>query len=142
MRRGIGAIGAEAGGAASATTRAVEAATTTSSVVQRLSDSTERIGHVIELINSIAHQTDLLALNATIGLPGRASGQGLRVVAGEVKELANQTGGATGEIRAQIDAIQADTCGSCRPSPRSRPWWPPSTTPRRRSPPSSTARST
>ena len=80
------------------------------SAMQSLARSASDIGNVIETINSIAKQTNLLALNATIeAARAGEAGKGFAVVASEVKELANQTGRATEEIRGRIQAMQADT---------------------------------
>lgn len=80
------------------------------SVIQNLGDAANKIGGIVELINSIAEQTNLLALNATIeAASAGAAGKGFSVVAAEIKQLAQQTAQATGEISMQIDGIQKDS---------------------------------
>src|SRR6185503_11951280 len=75
-----------------------------------LSSAAETIGDVVKLINAIAGQTNLLALNATIeAARAGEAGRGFAVVAAEVKNLADQTGKATGEISSQVAAIQASS---------------------------------
>ena len=75
-----------------------------------LSRTAQRIGEVVQLIETIARQTNLLALNATIEAARAGdAGKGFAVVASEVKSLANQTATATEEIRAQIGEIQGAT---------------------------------
>ncbi len=91
-------------------TTAVDKARVTNETVARLGLSSREIGHVVQLITSIAEQTDLLALNATIeAARAGAAGKGFAVVASEVKELAQETSKATREISGRIDAIQRDT---------------------------------
>lgn len=89
---------------------AVAEADRTGAVMRELAQAAARIGAVVELINTIASQTNLLALNATIEAARAGdAGKGFAVVASEVKELANQTGKATEEIAAQVNAIQSTT---------------------------------
>lgn len=90
--------------------RAVESAKRTDRMVAELAQGADKIGDVVGLITNIAGQTNLLALNATIEAARAGdAGKGFAVVASEVKNLANQTGHATGEIGAQIAQIQSST---------------------------------
>jgi len=90
--------------------QAVGEAEATDQCVAGLSDAATKIGDVVRLIGDIAGRTNLLALNATIeAARAGEAGRGFAVVANEVKTLANQTARATGEIGAQITAMQAAT---------------------------------
>ena len=89
---------------------ASEATRLTTDTISGLSHSAQKIGDVISLIQAIAEQTNLLALNATIeAARAGEQGRGFAVVASEVKELANQTSKATEEIGSQIQDIQGAT---------------------------------
>ncbi len=89
---------------------AVKRARKTNEIVSGLSESAGQIGEVIDLINDIAEQTNLLALNATIeAARAGEAGKGFAVVASEVKNLANQTSKATDQIRNQINTVQSAT---------------------------------
>ncbi|MFG1444628.1 globin-coupled sensor protein [Xanthobacter agilis] len=95
---------------ADVTSRAVLDVEQASTKVKTLAEATDRIGSIIGLIREIAGRTNLLALNATIeAAHAGVAGKGFAVVADEVKQLAEQTGKATAEIRSQIETIQADT---------------------------------
>ncbi len=90
--------------------QAVIEADRTNATVEGLNKSAQRIGEVVQLIETIAGQTNLLALNATIEAARAGdAGKGFAVVASEVKSLANQTAKATEEIKSQIGDIQGAT---------------------------------
>ncbi|OQW55537.1 MAG: chemotaxis protein [Proteobacteria bacterium SG_bin9] len=92
---------------------AVKKAENTDANIAQLSQSAIRIGDVIKLINAIAEQTNLLALNATIeAARAGEAGRGFAVVASEVKALASQTAKATEEIGTQIVGMQNATDAS------------------------------
>ncbi|PWC36132.1 methyl-accepting chemotaxis protein [Azospirillum sp. TSO35-2] len=92
---------------------AVTQAKRTDTTMRTLVDAAEQIGHVMEMINSIAGQTNLLALNATIeAARAGEAGKGFAVVAGEVKALASQTARATDEIQTKVKEIQQATNGA------------------------------
>jgi len=110
FRRSIGEAGKAAGGAAALAQEAIERGTVAREAVGALTDSATKIGSVVELIGEIAAQTNLLALNATIeAARAGEAGKGFSVVAQEVKQLSTQTAKATGEITAQVNAMQAAT---------------------------------
>ena len=89
---------------------AVDQASRTNAIVDGLASSAQRIGEIVDLINDIAGQTNLLALNATIeAARAGEAGKGFAVVASEVKQLANQTAHATGEIIQQVSGVQNAT---------------------------------
>jgi methyl-accepting chemotaxis protein len=106
----VGDIGREVARSSTIAARAVQDAGRTDAVVRTLADGTRSIGHVVELIASIAGQTNLLALNATIeAARAGEAGRGFAVVAGEVKSLAVQTARATEDIGQRIRQIQGST---------------------------------
>jgi twitching motility protein PilJ len=82
----------------------------TSKRIKRLGESSQEIGNIVELINDIADQTNILALNASIqaSMAGEA-GRGFAVVADEVQRLAERSTNATKQIEVLVTTIQADT---------------------------------
>ncbi len=82
----------------------------TNNQIGNLSQVSQKITEIIEVIHKIAEQTNLLALNATIeAARAGEAGKGFAVVASEVKSLALQTAKATEEIGKQISEVQAST---------------------------------
>lgn len=75
--------------------------------VAALGRASEQIGLVVQTIDTVAAQTHLLALNASIeAARAGAAGRGFAVVANEVKELANETARATTEVTEKVVDIQ------------------------------------
>ena len=110
MGSAIREISQSANDAAGVASQAVTAAATTNATVAKLGDSSAEIGNVVRVITSIAEQTNLLALNATIeAARAGEAGKGFAVVASEVKDLAQETAKATEDISRRVEAIQSDT---------------------------------
>lgn len=78
--------------------------------IKRLGESSQEIGNIVELIEEIAEQTNILALNASIeaSRAGEAS-RGFAVVADEVQKLAERSSNATRKIEVLVSTIQSDT---------------------------------
>src|SRR5436190_2115279 len=110
MTTSIHEIGRQVQESAGIAGEAVSQAQKTNGRIGELAKAAMHIGDVIELINTIAEQTNLLALNATIeAARAGEAGRGFAVVASEVKALAAQTAKATGEISQYIVGIQDST---------------------------------
>ncbi|WP_371106479.1 methyl-accepting chemotaxis protein [Pseudomonas sp. CFII64] len=96
------------------TVKAIQAMTqdvqTTSNLVEGLAEQGRDIGKVLDVIRSIAEQTNLLALNAAIeAARAGEAGRGFAVVADEVRALAHRTAQSTQEIEQMVAGIQSGT---------------------------------
>jgi methyl-accepting chemotaxis protein len=106
----VGEIGSRVQESSKISQEAVTQIREAGTIVRTLSEASAEIGKVVALIQAIAEQTNLLALNATIeAARAGEAGRGFAVVASEVKSLATHTAKATEEISGRINAVVGAT---------------------------------
>ncbi|MEM6612509.1 MAG: methyl-accepting chemotaxis protein, partial [Cyanobacteria bacterium P01_C01_bin.72] len=82
----------------------------TSKKVKQLAESSQEIAQIVEIISGISEKTNLLAFNASVEAARAGEhGEGFRIVAEEVRRLADRTTDATKDIQQLVNTIQQDT---------------------------------
>ena len=107
IKKSLGDISLKSNRSTQITSDAQKKAHDANEIIEKLSNSSNEIGKIINVIDGIAGQTNMLALNAAIEAAGAGeAGKGFAVVASEVKDLSKQTSEATDEISQQIEVMQ------------------------------------
>jgi methyl-accepting chemotaxis protein len=110
MSSSINQIATNAYGTRKVASEATEKSKNATDVMGKLGTAAKEIGQVTDVIKKIADKTNLLALNATIEAASAGeAGTGFAVVAGEIKELANQSAQSADDIARRIEGIQQGT---------------------------------
>jgi methyl-accepting chemotaxis protein len=110
MTATIGEIAGNSEKARRITESAMDQAVRITTQIEQLGVAAREIGKVTETISEISSQTNLLALNAAIeAARAGTAGKGFAVVANEIKALAQQTAGATEDIKARVESVQSTT---------------------------------
>ena len=82
----------------------------TAKKVKQLAESSQEIAQIVEIISGISEKTNLLAFNASVEAARAGEhGEGFRIVAEEVRRLADRTTDATKDIQQLVNTIQQDT---------------------------------
>jgi len=110
MGERIGQIAGSTGEVRKISADATGKASGATDVMYKLNAAAKEIGKFTDVIKVIAKKTNLLALNATVeAARAGEAGKGFTVVAGEIKQLANQSAESANDITSRIESIQADT---------------------------------